>query len=217
MRFNYMDPIDIYNKRIQQAIQSAKQSGPTIPGNDGTYHRSENIFPNIEKSEMHEWAKGDTLVEQSSSNEPVNMLMKDDAFKYRGNVLKGQLSETLLSQAFFSSPNIKIIQNGIRKGVFDASSGNFLIDEQNEMNLLVIMRSIFYQEAKHLPDFIPEQIAELNQKVIAECIPRMMTNVKQYNQYLIDRSVPHLPLSQPLNVSSKGTKTYDLSSINNMR
>lgn len=196
-----MNPTEIYADRIRQAVASGNIVRKPIPGREGSLVPDNNILTNI------------TDFRRQAT---VDSILKENEFKYRGDVLKGQITETLLSQSFFSSKNIQMIQNGIRKGVYDASNGTFIIDNQSELNLLIIMRSIFFQEAKHLPDFIPEQVLELNRKVISECIPRIMTNVKQYNQYLIDRSVPMMPLEQPRNVSVKGTKTYDLTSLNQL-
>jgi hypothetical protein len=64
------------------------------------------------------------------------------------NATEGLWDETYLSQAFFSQENIKILQNGIRAGVYKKSNGQYLIGPQDCDSLKIIMRSVFLQHAK---------------------------------------------------------------------
>ena len=43
------------------------------------------------------------------------------------DAMTGNWNNTPLSDAFFSSNNIKMIQNGIRAGVYKKSNGNYII------------------------------------------------------------------------------------------
>ena len=81
------------------------------------------------------------------------------------DAMTGNWYDTSLSTAFFSAQNIKIIQNGIRAGVYQKSNQQYIIDNQNEDELKIIMRSIFLQNSKNLATNIPQQIATLNQIV----------------------------------------------------
>ncbi len=81
------------------------------------------------------------------------------------DALTGQWTDTLLSCTFFSKENIQILQNAIRKGVYDRSNGQYVIAPQNCNELKIIMRSIFLQHANNLPCDIKNQIITLNNLV----------------------------------------------------
>ena len=102
------------------------------------------------------------------------------------DAMTGNWYDTDLSTAFFSSPNMKIIQNGIRAGVYNKSNGQYVIGEQNGDELKIVMRSIFLQYAKNLPTHIADQINELNQIVFNRrnnilCILSRIENMKYLN------------------------------------
>ena len=82
------------------------------------------------------------------------------------DAMTGNWNNTPLSDAFFSSNNIKMIQNGIRAGVYKKSNGNYIIGEQSYDELKIVMRSIFLQNSKNLAINIPQQIEELNNLVL---------------------------------------------------
>ena len=54
----------------------------------------------------------------------------------------------VLSDTFFSSQNIQLLQNSIRAGVYNMSNGKFTIGPQDCDTLKIIMRSIFLQYAQ---------------------------------------------------------------------
>ena len=66
------------------------------------------------------------------------------------NVLTGNFERSRLSDAYFSKQNIQIIQNGIRKGVYDKSQQKILIDNQPEDQIVTVMRSMYLQHSKNL-------------------------------------------------------------------
>jgi hypothetical protein len=68
---------------------------------------------------------------------------------YYKTAMTGNWSNNPLSSTFFSKENIQIVQNGIRAGVQNKSNGRFLIAEQDEDTLKMIMRSIYLQHAKN--------------------------------------------------------------------
>ena len=119
--------------------------------------------------------------------------------------VRGNLERTLLNQTFFSSPNFQIIQNGIRKNVFDYTGT--IIDPVGSDDLFMVMRAIYLQYGRNIPDLIPEQINELNQRVIAYCVPKIVAEVNMYKYYLKDISTLPVQLNQPVNVSSAGTRS----------
>jgi hypothetical protein len=53
-----------------------------------------------------------------------------------------------MSRAFFGPENMKIIQNAIRRDVYDRSKENqWVIDEQSADELQIVMRSLYLQYA----------------------------------------------------------------------
>ena len=64
-----------------------------------------------------------------------------------------------------------------------------------------------------IPTNIEEQVITLNKYVVDECVKIIIPNVLQYNKYIDDISspIPIMPRSQ--NVSNKGSKWGDLSSL----
>lgn len=118
--------------------------------------------------------------------------------------------ETPLNRAYFSKANMKIVQNAIRRRIFDLSGGTQVIDEQNQFELRTVMRSIFLDYARHLPTNIPEQIAELNERVIEYCVEHVWSSVQHYLKYLNDISHMPTPIAAPVQVSIKGDKVLGM-------
>jgi len=129
---------------------------------------------------------------------------------YHRQVLGHNQEYTTLNQLFFSEQNIQTIQIMIRKSVYDRSGGQFVIGDQDETELIIVMRSVFLQRAVNQPDHLKEQIRVLNEVIVNECVPKILSEIMTYNGYLRDASQLYgeNPLPHPVNVSSAGTKTY---------
>ncbi len=125
------------------------------------------------------------------------------------DALTGQWKDTLLSCTFFSKENIEILQNAIRKGVYDRSNGMYVIGNQNCNELKIIMRSIFLQHAKNLPCDIKYQIITLNKIVTDYAIDQVYKSAVSYIKYKQDASTLSVPISTPVNTSPK-TNTLEL-------
>lgn len=124
------------------------------------------------------------------------------------DLMRGNWMENTLSKAFFSPENTQIIQNAIRKDVYDRSAEKkWVIDEQSVDELQIVMRSLYLQYAKNLEYDIPGQIAELNRLVVDWCVPRVMSEISMYEYYLNDISKLPTPLPQPMSMSSAGSKS----------
>jgi len=121
--------------------------------------------------------------------------------------LYGIQQTTPFSIAFFSEQNQTILQNAIRKSVWEKTQ--FLIDNQDPLQLQLIMRSIFLQYSVHQPDHIPEQIQRLNDMVLEYSIHRVLTNLQQYLTYKEDVSHLPIPLEYGTNVSKDRHKSLE--------
>lgn len=124
------------------------------------------------------------------------------------DMLRGNWEQNNLSRAFFSSENIRGIQNAIRKSVYEKSGDKkYIIDDQSVDELKIIMRGIFYQYARNLDTNITEQIVDLNQKVIDWSVPHVLSAVDHYHYYINDISHMPVPMQQPQNISRAGTRS----------
>jgi len=110
----------------------------------------------------------------------------------------GIWNNTKLSDGFFSSKNITIIQNGIRSGVYKRSSSQYTIGNQDEDTLKIIMRSIFLQHAANQPTNVEQQIYELNKMVWDYCIPQVYGEAQGYYKYISDASTMYKPIAPPI-------------------
>ena len=125
------------------------------------------------------------------------------------NILTSTLERTRVSDIFFSRDNIKIIQNGLRKGVYDKSNQRIIVPEQSEDLVVSVMRSVYYQNSKNLDYNITEQINELNNYVINFCVESVYSEALAYLNYKENLDKMHIPIKAPL-YSNKTNKTLEL-------
>jgi hypothetical protein len=111
--------------------------------------------------------------------------------------------------AFFSEQNIKILQNGIRAGVYKRSDGQYLIGEQDCDVLKTIMRGIYLQNAINLPYNYTEQIEGLNTLVMEYSIHQILGEADGYMKYKRDASHMYTLLPTPILETTKN-KTLEL-------
>jgi len=119
--------------------------------------------------------------------------------------IRGNFEKTALNQAYFSPQNFQIVQNGIRATVYNKSGQ--IIDPVSTDDLFIVMRAIFLQYGRNIPTGIPDQIAELNERVVAWCVPKILAEVSMYRTYVKDISTLPVPMSHPVNISEAGTRT----------
>ena len=119
--------------------------------------------------------------------------------------LKYTQQNTALSNLYFSSKNMRIVQNAIRANVYKMSNQKYIIDEQDIDILNIIMRSIYLQNSLNQPDNLTKQIEDLNKLVIDYCVPRVYSEVEGYIQYKKDASTLVVPLSHPVSVYTNKT------------
>lgn len=127
------------------------------------------------------------------------------------DAIRGNVEATPLNRAYFSPANVQIIQNKIRREVYDRSGGEFLIDPQSVDQLMMVMRAIYLQYCRNMPTQIPEQIEELNQMVADWCVPKILAECSMHKTYLRDIQSLPVPMEHPVKMSMAGTKsaTFD--------
>lgn len=127
---------------------------------------------------------------------------------FAGEMMRGNLERTPLSDAFFSRKNFDKLQESIQAEVYRASGPKkYRIDRQNVDELKTVGRAIFLQYSRNSPVDIEGQVAELNRMVIEWCYPRILSEIDAHLHYLNDISHLPVPLPQPIHLSSAGTKS----------
>jgi len=135
---------------------------------------------------------------------------KESAASEADDAIRGNVLPNALNQTFFSPANVQIVQNKLRREVYDRSKGEFLIDDQSVDELLIVMRAMYLQYGRNQPDQIREQIMELNQIVSDWAVPKILSECSMHKTYLHDIQNLPVPMEQPVHISQKGTKSGTL-------
>jgi hypothetical protein len=105
---------------------------------------------------------------------------------------------------FFSKENIDNINNLLISEVYRRTNNQYKIVKQSERSLLIVMQYVYLEHSTNLPMKVKDQLKVLNDRVIYEVVPDIITAITQYSGYIkdINRSLEPPPL--PIN-SSKST------------
>lgn len=123
------------------------------------------------------------------------------------DILKTIQVRTPVSDFFFSIRNVNHIKYLLAKLIRDRHGYSISPEAQSTNEILIVMRSIFLQNALHLPDKIKEQVAQLNFDVINDIFPRMVSKIQMQLTYQRDQGSQPLPMERAVNVSSAGTRS----------
>ena len=114
-------------------------------------------------------------------------------------IYKTHRSESFLTFLYFSKQNILNLQSLIRYLVHRETG--MTIDNQNPRELIIVMRSVFELYSRHPPYFdeakgieynmsivnkTKEEVSRLNQIVLNETVPKIISMLLQYFGYLRD-------------------------------
>ena len=116
------------------------------------------------------------------------------------------LQATPLSAAFFAQANIDALQARLR-GIIHEKTG-YTIDRQSDEQLLIVMRYVYVQSARHVGG--AREVRRLNELVLVEIVPQVGSGLAQYLAYLRDASQMYTPLPRGQATSLKGTLTTEL-------
>lgn len=135
------------------------------------------------------------LCDNPRTNKARQQMIKNQiriASDYQGN----------LEQVFFSDENMDLINKQLILSVWTKTNKTIKIGPQSKENLLIVMRYIFIEFARHLPYDIAGQIRELNCMVVNEILPLVITNADQRIGYLRDIERFQDPVPLPINVKN---------------
>lgn len=147
----------------------------------------------------------------TNNNQPVKDMNMIEGDKTNNNFqvesLYGIQETSKLNQLFFSKRNMDIIQNGIRYTVYIKTDKKHIIDKQSDIELQIIMRSMYLQHSPNLDYNFKEQIEYLNKLVIDWSVAHIVPQLEQYVGYLKEVEYMPMPIDLPVNLSSKGSRT----------
>ena len=124
---------------------------------------------------------------------------------YYRTAMTGNWDNSMLTKTFFSADNMRILQNGIKAGVYHKSNGRFQIADQDPDVLKMIMRSTFLQSSKNLPTNITEQVKQLNDLVLGYAVPQVLGEAIGYVKYKNDASMMYTPMQRPASTYHSNT------------
>jgi hypothetical protein len=113
-------------------------------------------------------------------------------------------TNTPLGNMFFSDFNLGQIQNTIRKTFRDKTG--ISIDNQNQRDVLTLMRMVFINNSIDQYSNLPEQVQLMNSIVVKTAVGQISTGVSQYIGYIKDISNPLLPEPRPITTSLYGQR-----------
>lgn len=126
--------------------------------------------------------------------------------------LVGIVEETPLSNLFFSDMNKEALQKTMRYRIFKLT--NKVISYQSDINLFIIMRSMYLQFANsfvHESELV-ENVKKINEKVLDYCVDNIKIQLEQHLGYLDKISNAPVPLEHPQYLN-KQNYTYDTSNL----
>jgi hypothetical protein len=103
------------------------------------------------------------------------------------------------------------LQNAIRREVYEKSKEKqWVIGPQDIDELKIIMRALYLRYALNLPDNVQRQVEDLNRTVLDYTVPKIMSEVWAYHEYLKDISHMPVPIDRPVSMSSAGSKSMPM-------
>lgn len=123
------------------------------------------------------------------------------------SVLGNTMAPTPVGELFLSKENINRVQKMIVKKIFEETNGKYLLNvDQNESDLIIVMRNVLIADSTNSPYKIVHQVKILNNIVLKRVIPDMITAIKQDEAYIQQLDKPIDPIPLPVNVNSKGRR-----------
>lgn len=155
------------------------------------------ILPNKQYINNYDLMKTPFVLFQSDKNEYDRMSKQIGVVSY---------NESKLYKSFFSDKNINLIQKQIIATIFKHTNGAYLIEAQDNADLMTVMKSVFMQRINFLNINITDQIKELNSAVVNEVMPSILSEIKAYVGYIDNVFGDRHIMDRPQNVSTTGSK-----------
>jgi hypothetical protein len=193
---------------------------PSFYEHNTNIQKDQNILNSVQERRQMKLQNIDTLVSPGKYK-----LTVDDSQLGESNtrfLFKNLYGETLLTKLFFSKENVKNIQNLIKLVVHREVEQ--VIDDQSVNELLIVMRSVFLEYSAHPPLIdentmnkqqiitlkkkYTEEVQRLNELVINAIVPKLISQLQQYLDYLRDASTQPYTIDRPISDSISGQRQY---------
>ena len=115
-----------------------------------------------------------------------------------------------MSDLFFSARNVDALQQGIRYRVYVESGGRLTVGRQSDVELGIVMRSVFLQEGTRGDLSELEQVRALNAAVLAFCVPQVVKEAEMYLHFRRDVSTLPVPLDRGQIATTKGDRSLEM-------
>lgn len=126
-------------------------------------------------------------------------------------LLTGMQEENVISQLFFHPRNVEHVNKMVAKNVYRVSGGDYIIEDQNVDDLIIVMRGVFESYARHDPTLdLKIQLKELNNIVIEEVTPGIISEIKAKIGYEKKLFEPRSIMDYGTNTGVRGNKTLSL-------
>ncbi len=179
------------------------------PGYHPSFFQTDVHFKKIQLRDMQDYENyRNNLVDGKSRKDQDMTESEHYDTPYKG--ILGSIQElSPFSKIYFSKENVEWIQKNIRYEVYKLSDKRYVIDPQDETNLLIVMKAIYLQNSKNprKSSLYQQELLRLNRLVLNEAVPDIITQLQQYSAYIRDISKNPDPIALPRNVSITGTKT----------
>jgi len=129
--------------------------------------------------------------------------------QFKTEAVKTILQRTDLSDLYFSRENIDYLQRQLQKRVYEYSGGRHLIGRQSDTELEIIMRSYFLQFSLNQFGNLREQVLTLDNMVLDEIVPQVLSSVEQFVKYKEDVNNMYTPVNLPVDKNIKGEKSLE--------
>ena len=206
--FDTFQPVENMNQTVR-AQQYAYNGRMFIPPTTDTFSMDTDIGKNGLNSQYKKRFDTQGLIPPLESDEiirPYELYKNSNSKQNTGvDIISNIVVPNAVSRTFFSNDNVERIQRKIIETVYTESKK--VISRQSYQELQIIMKSIYLQYSRNLPNNIEEQVYTLNKYVIDECVSIIIPNVTQYNKYITEITGP-IPINpRSINVSNKGDKS----------
>jgi hypothetical protein len=171
----------------------------------------ENNSYTVEQDEkVYTWMNTD-LTEKSSLvfDNSNNVSAKTNDYQQVARYGKNEVN-TPFKELFYSNTNIVILQRMLKNEVYKTSK--YIISDQDITELLAVMSHVdgFYSCNPADPKLFTEEVIRLNDIVVKETVPVIISEIKSHLAYLRDtKQHLHTFLSNPVSTDTTGTKIYD--------
>jgi hypothetical protein len=169
-----------------------------------------NPVPNGRVDTLSSNGKAESMHHNNLTKYDFFMENKKDPSHFQANAVRHIHSDSQIASLYFSQTNIDILQDGIRYCVYTKTNNKHIIDRQSEIELQVIMRSMYLQYCKHLEDNIIQQVKELNKRVLDYVLPIILSEINQFVNYNHDINFLPVPLQRGQHMSTRGSKVLSM-------